>query len=348
VGIIFGIVALSPTHSIYGVAYGVVIGAALQAALQIFGLLGLGYRYRFTMNLRNRDVRRVLILMVPRSLDQGIDQINYIIATVIGSRLNPGSLAALYYANNLRNVPLVLVGNSIATAAFPRMSASMAKGATERLIRDFVLNARLILFLVIPSAIVTVLMRGYIVRLLYGFGNATTANTLGWFAGTIVFSSLFFWVSRVFFAMQDTRTPLYTSIISMGLNIVLSIWLAHRFGVTGLAMSQSIVAALETVLLTSILQRRLGQIGAAEIWRGLWRMTVAGAVMAGCTYIAVARLLPLYKADLGFGVIAPKFLLLLAIATVTYLVPCYLLGLRESHQFMRKLGEQMRRPLNLT
>ena len=348
-GIIFGILVLSPTHSIYGVAYGVVIGAALQAALQVLGLLGLGYRYRFSFkSLHSRDARRVVTLMLPRSIDQGIDQLNYIIETIIGSRLATGSLAALYYANNLKNVPLALIGNSIATAAFPRMAARMAKGAVEALIRDFVLNARLILFLVIPSAALTVVMRGYIVRLLYGFGNATTANTLGWFAGTIVFSALFFLVSRVFYAMQDTRTPLYTSMVSMVLNVGLSFGLSAWFGVVGLAMAQSLVAAFETVILIIILQRRLQQIGLGEIWRGLWRMLLAGGIMASVTYIMVARALPLYKADLGFSIIGPKFVVLVAVATLAYLLPCYVLGLREAHQFTRKLKEQMLKPLNLT
>jgi putative peptidoglycan lipid II flippase len=347
-GIIFGIVFLTPTHSIFGVAYGVVIGAALQAALQIIGLMGLGFRYNFSLKLPNRDVRRVMILMFPRSIDQGIDQFNYIIETIIGSRLSTGSLAALYYANNLKNVPLTLVGNSIATAAFPRMAARMASGARESLIRDFVLNGRLILFLVIPSGVVTVLMRGYIVRLLYGFGNATTANTLGWFAGTIVFSSLFFLVSRVFYAMQDTRTPLYTSLFSMVATIGFSFWFSSLYGVAGLAMAQSASAAGETIALIIILQRRLGQIGLGEIWRGLWRMLLAGGIMAGFTYIFVARVLPLYKSDLGFTVVGPKFLILIVVATVSYLVPCYLLGLREAHYFTRKLKEQMAKPLNLT
>ncbi|HUC87382.1 MAG TPA: murein biosynthesis integral membrane protein MurJ [Candidatus Saccharimonadales bacterium] len=347
-GIIFGILFLSPSHSIFGVAYGVAIGAALQAGLQIIGLFGLGFRYSFSLQWRNRDVRRVIMLMLPRSIDQGIDQFNYIIETIIGSRLTTGSLAALYYANNLKNVPLSLVGNSIATAAFPRMAARMATGAKEALIRDFVLNGRLILFLVIPSGVVTILMRGYIVRLLYGFGNATTANTLGWFAGTIVFSSLFFLVSRVFYAMQDTRTPLYTSLVSMIATIGFSFWFSSLYGVAGLAMAQSASAAGETLALIIILQRRLGQIGLGEIWRGLWRMLLAGSIMAGFTYIFVAQVFPLYKSDLGFAVVGPKFVILMLVAGVSYLGPCYLLGLREAHQFTRKFKKQIFRPLNRT
>lgn len=347
-GIIFGIIFLSPDHSIFGVAYGVVIGATIQAVLQIGGLYGLGYRYKVGINLKNPDVRQVVKLMIPRSLDQGIDQISYIVETIIGSRLATGSLTALYYASNLKNVPVALIGNAIATAAFPRMAARAAAGATEKLIREFVVNARLILFLVVPAAVITVLMRGYIVRLLYGFGDATTANTLGWFVGVIIFQGLFFLISRVYYAMQDTKTPLYASMVALILTVGLSFVLSEWYGVVGLAMAQSIVIALETMVLTSILQRRLGQIGLKEIWRGLYRMLIAGSIMAGAVYLMVSRAMPLYKADVGFAVVGPKFFTIFFVGLLAYMIPCYLLNLREARKVWAKLKEQMLRPINLT
>lgn len=347
-GIIFGIVFLAPDHSIYGVAYGVVLGAALQAVLQIFGLIGLGYRHKLSFNFWNSDVRKVVKLMVPRSIDQGIDQLSYVIETIIGSRLATGSLTSLYYANNLKNVPLVLIGNSIATAAFPTMAARAAKGAIERLIRDFVANTRLILFLVIPAAIITVLMRGYIVRLLYGFGDTVTANTLGWFAGVIVFQALFFLVVRMFYAMQDTKTPLYASIVALNFTVILSFWLSEMYGVVGLAMAHSIVAFGETAVLVFLLRRRLGHLGLRNIWSGLSRMLIAGTIMASVVYILVARFLPLYASDVGFATVGPKFFAIFAIGMLAYAIPCYLLDLKEAHKFAARLKQQLLRPLNLT
>ncbi len=348
VGIIFGIVFLTRSHSIYGVAYGVVIGTVLQALIQILGLAGLGYRYKFRLNLRHRSVRQTLKLMVPRSIDQGIDQIHYAVETVIGSRLATGSLTAYYYANNLKNVPLVVLGSAIATAAFPRMAARAAEGDRTKLLEEFVINSRLILFLVIPAATAAVLLRGYIVRLLFGFGNATTANTLGWFAGAIIFGSLFFLVTRLYYALQDTKTPMLVSIFAIGFNIVLSIFLANRFGVIGLAMAQSAVAAVESGLLLAILYRRLGSLGGRQIAGGALRMTLANLIMASVIYILVARVLPLYAADKGFWVVGPKFAAIVVAGALAYLLPCYALRLHEAHDFVRKLLSGLKRPATLT
>ncbi|HUD11638.1 MAG TPA: murein biosynthesis integral membrane protein MurJ [Candidatus Saccharimonadia bacterium] len=347
-GIIFGIIFFAPHLGIYGVAWGVVLGVILQAILQWLGLYGIGFKYRPSISVRATGVRETLRLMVPRSIDQGIDQINYSVETIIGSTISQSAIAQFSLANNLKNVPLVLIGSSISTAVFPRLAARAAAGARQQLIEGYVKTARLILFLSIPSAIFAVLARGYIVRLLYGFGDAATANTLGWFAGTIVFSGLFMLVSRVFFAMQDTKTPLYTSLGSIPLNILLSFVLAHKYGVVGLAMAASIVAALETTLLSIILRLREGNFGEGQIVRGGTYMAIAGLVMTVAVHLLIKQVFPLYAGERGFLVLIPKFLIIVLIATVTYLVPCYLMRLVEAKYFVGRLREMMMKSFNLT
>ena len=347
-GIIAGIMLLTDKFGIYGVAYGVVLGVILQAMLQWAGLYGLGYKFKPELGLKLKGTRRVLKLMAPRSIDQGIDQINYLFETVIASTLAQGSIVAFTLANNLKNVPLVLISSSITTAVFPRLAARAAKGARQELIEGYVQTARLILFLAIPAAVFAVVTRGYIVRLLYGFGDADTANTLGWFAGTIVFAGLFQLVSRVYFAMQDTRTPLYVSLGSIPINIFLSFILSQRFGVAGLAMAASFVALLETIILLVVLRRREGNFGEREILRGFAPMVVAGGIMTGVVYVALNVLVPLYAADKGFMTLAPKFALLLLIGTLAYLIPCYVLRLREAKIFVGRVRDIMVRSSNMT
>ncbi|HSH31320.1 MAG TPA: murein biosynthesis integral membrane protein MurJ [Candidatus Saccharimonadales bacterium] len=346
-GIIFGIVVLADRYGIYGVAIGVVAGTAVQAAVQILGLAGLGYRYRPSLNYRHKSVIKILKLMVPRSIDQGINQLNYTVQTIIGSQLAVGSLTAYYYANNLKNVPLAIFGSAIATAAFPGLAKSATAKHRDSLIENLVTNARLILFLVIPSATVAVLMRGYIVRLLFGFGSPVTASLLGWFAGVIVFQSLFFLIARVYYALQDTKTPLYTSLVAIGLNIFLSVVLVRPYGVVGLAMAQSLAAAVQTAMLAYLLKQRLGTIGGRAIARNVAKMLLANLIMASVIYLMVARVLPLFIFDRGFAVIGPKFAVIALAGALAYLLPSYALGLREARLVVGKLKASLLRPLNL-
>lgn len=348
VGIIVGIIFFSTRYGIYGVAWGVVLGTLLQAMMQFFGLSGLGYKWRPIITFKLKGVTRTLKLIVPRAIDQGIDQINYAVEKSIGSALAAGSITSFTYANSLRNVPLSLIGAAITTAVFPRLSEQAADKSKTKLIESFVHTARLILFLSIPAAIMSVVARGYLVRLLYGFGDIDTANTLGWFAISIVFTSLFFLVSRVFYALQDTKTPLFISIASVGLNIFLSYHLSRNMGITGLAAAASIVSALETIILMGILRKRLGSIGEKSIFGSLIRMSAAGLVMAVAVRYMVHTVLPLYSADLGFATIAPKFIIIMLVALVAYLVPCYLLRLKEAKTMVHRMVDTILRPLNLT
>ncbi len=345
-GIIFGIVVLSSHYGIYGVAYGVVLGTILQALVQVFGLAGLGIKYRPHLHLRLTGVRRVIKLMVPRVLDQGIDQINYTVETIIGSALAAGSLTAYYYANNLKNVPLVLFATAISTAAFPQMARRAAGESKEKLIESYVKTARLILFLAIPSALFAIVARGYIVRLLFGFGDASTANTLGWFAGTIVFTSLFQLVCRVYYSMQDTKTPLIISSISIGLNIVLSIILAHLYGVIGLAMAASVVAAAETIALIAILRRREGSFGERNLLSGAVPMVLGATIMAAITYFVIKYPVPLFATDKGFMVVGPKFALVFLGAVASYVLSCLVLRVPEVRQLSQRLYVMARKPFN--
>jgi putative peptidoglycan lipid II flippase len=347
-GIIAGVIWLAPRYGIYGVAAGVVAGVVLQAVIQLGGLVGLGYRWRPMLGLKLKGVRQVLSLMIPRSLDQGIDQVNYVVETLIGSGLAQGSIAAFSFANNLKNVPLVLISSSISTAVFPNLAARAAKGERTELVSSYVGAARLILFLAIPSAVMAIIGRGYIVRLLFGSGSQVTSNTLGWFAGSIIFSSLFMLVSRVYFAMQDTKTPLYTSLGSIPLNIVLSIVFAHYYGVPGMAAASSFVAAVETMVLIYILRRREGTFGEIALLKGTVPMIAAGLAMTGVIYLVLTHIVPLYANDVGFMKLAPKFTFLLGTGGLTYFGLCYLLKVKEVKQISRRIAGIMERSTDLT
>ena len=348
IGIIFGIIVFSKHYGIYGVAWGVILGTALQALVQLAGLSGLGYKWRPIISFKLKGVTRTLKLIVPRAIDQGVDQINYAVEKSIGSALAAGSITSFTYANNLRNVPLSLIGSAITVAVFPRLAEQSTEKSKTKLIESFVHTARLILFLSIPAAIMSVAARGYIVRLLYGFGDVDTANALGWFAASIVFTSLFFLVSRVFYAMQDTKTPLFISIASVGLNIFLSYHLSRSMGITGLAAAASLVSGIETLVLMAILRKRIGSIGEKSIFGSLIRMSAAGLIMAVTVRYMVRTALPLYSADLGFATIAPKFIIIILVAVVAYLVPCYLLRLKEAKTMVHRMIDTILRPLNLT
>ncbi|MBP9827450.1 murein biosynthesis integral membrane protein MurJ [Candidatus Saccharibacteria bacterium] len=348
VGIIIGILYFEPFFQvpIYGVAWGVVAGTALQAVIQLWGVWGLGFKYNQHFKIWHPSIGRIVKLMVPRSLDLGLEQINTIVETAIGSQLAAGSLTSFYFANNLKNVPLGLFGGAIATAIFPSLIRAAHSKDKSKLPMQVVHTVQLVLFLVIPAAAVAIIMRGYIVRLLLGFGDQTTADALGWFAGVIVAQSVFFVIARVFYALEDTRTPLITSLITLVLNIIFSYIFAREFGVPGLAMALSFVTTIELIMLMLFLRVKIGNYGLKGIVRTAFRIFIAATVMMGSMYIAITTAFPLRAGDLGWRILAPKFFIVCALGLVVYMVGCWVLRVRELDMILRLAKARYRKQIS--
>lgn len=343
IGIIVGILFFSRFFSgepIYGVAIGVVFGTALQAGLQYIGVIGLGYRYRAVAHWRNRGVRRIIQLMIPRSLDLGIDQINWIIQTAIASNLSSGSLSSYYYANNLKNVPVMLFGAAMSTAFFPSLVRSANQKDHSKLPRAIVRDLGLLMFLVIPSAIFAMVMRGYIVRILFGFADQATADTLGWLAGSIITQSMFFMVARFFYAQEDTKTPLFVSLGAIIVNIALSVPLSKIHGVSGLGLSLSITGFMELVVLMLLLQRKMGDYGLRSIFRSASKVTLASAMMGLVLYAMVRYIFPLYRTETGFLKLAPEFVVMSLVGLIVYYLTAKVLRVHEVRTVTRLVVKQ--------
>lgn len=345
IGIILGIVVFSkffPSQPIYGVAWGVVFGAALQALVQFFGIIGLHWKYRPTVHLFHPGVLRVIKLMIPRSIDLAIDQFNWIIQTALSSRLAVGSLTSYYYANNLKNVPLGIFGMAISTAVFPSLIRAAKSKDKSRLASAIVRDMQLIMFFVIPSAAIAIVMRGYIVRLLFGFGDQATADTLGWLAGSIIATSLFFMIARVYYSLEDTLTPLLTSLSSIVVNIIFSIILSSRYGVSGLGLALTISTFYELILLMFILKFKIGNYGYASIARAAGKLVVASSVMSVWIYYLEYKVFPLYKNDSGFTTIAPKFAIISISGLILFFIVAKLIRVYETDKILKKILHPVR------
>lgn len=349
VGIIIGILFFSKffyQDPIYGVAFGVVAGTALQAILQVFGLIGLGFRYKFVFDYKNKGVIKIIKLMIPRSLDLAIDQVNWIIQTAIASNLSSGSLASYYYANNLKNVPVVLFGAAMSTAFFPNLVRVANNKDKSKLPSAIVRDLSLLMFLVIPSAFVAFVMRGYIVRILFGFADQATADTLGWLAGSIIAQSLFFMVARFFYALEDTKTPLFVSLGTIAFNIAISIPFSKMYGVAGLGLALSISGFVELIILLILLRFKMGNYGLKSIMKSALKITLASVSMGIVMYLMIRYFFPLQKGETGFFRLAPEFVLISLVGLIIYILASKSLRVPEVGTVLRIVRRRINRTIH--
>ncbi len=343
--IIVGALVLAPIYGIWGVAYGLIAGAVLYLLVQVPGLVRAGMRYSPSLGLRDPAVRRVGRQIVPRLIGQSAVQINFIATTSFASLLPGHEIGPLSNAYQLMLLPHGIFVMSLVTVLFPQMSQLFASGERASF-RDTAFRAvRLVIFVTVPVAMAMATLRVPIVRLLYERGKFDAQSTALVAAPLLIYltSAVAFAASeplvRTFYAMQDTRTPVYVALATITVNVVLGYaavtWTS--LGASGLALAFSVANNLEALALLLLLLARLGGTGAG-IFRSFAGSAVSAAVMGGvlALLISLSRTwLPMVTLAGAYGVGADAFRLLAWLAgaglvgTLVYLGSAALLGVAE-------------------
>ncbi|MDQ3704987.1 MAG: murein biosynthesis integral membrane protein MurJ [Chloroflexota bacterium] len=321
--IIFGAVALTPYFGIYGVAWGVVLGAALHFGVQVPGLARVGMRYSLRLNLRDSGVGEVAKLLGPRIVGQAAFQANVIGARAIATSIAAGSVAAFNYAYLLMILPHGVFAMSLATVTFPTMAALFAEGNLEGVRTTLSRAVRVLLFLTLPSAAGMYALRTELVSALFQSGTFDAQSTemvagaLGYFALGLVAYAVVEVVTRAFYALHDTATPVTIAIVTVALNLGLSALLVLGMGWdhTALALSLAVSTTVEMVLLWVFLSRKLPG------WRlsndGLLASTARSGLAALVMALALTLLMPLLWQVLGSPTESKLSAIILTIAGIS-------------------------------
>jgi putative peptidoglycan lipid II flippase len=291
VGIIGGAL-LARWLGIYGLVWGVAAGAGLFLLVQLPGLRAVGWRYRLVLRLSTPGVVQVGRLLGPRLFGQSAWQIGLVAIGSFASQLGEGAVTANAAALQLMMLPHGLIALSLGTVIFPQLARYHAAGDLRALRRVALGALRQVLFLALPAAAILGWLSGPIIRALFERGRfsaastALTAEAFNFYAfGLAAFAAAEILV-RTFYAMRDTRTPVYVGVLAVATNIGLG-WALLRLGagLEGLAAAFSIANTLEAALLLALLRPRLGRLG-GDFWRALGAMLLA-TLACGATLLAL-------------------------------------------------------------
>jgi putative peptidoglycan lipid II flippase len=285
VGIIFGAVALAPEYGAYGLAYGVIVGAAAHATIQFVDLALRGWSFRPSFDRRTEGLGTVARLMAPRIVGQAAFQVNIIVMTNFASRLGDARVSALNYAFQLFMLPHGVLALSLSTVIFPLMARQYELGELNAMKGTLARALGPLLFLTFPAAIGLIAFRESIVQMILQFGTFTEESTqlvataLAYFAVGLIAFAVVEAITRAFYAMQDTLTPVIAAVLTVAANIGLSWVLAPILGHGGLALSISVTTSIEAAVLIGVIYRRIGGLGSPLIISVL-RTSAAAVVMA--------------------------------------------------------------------
>ena len=306
-GIIGGVVLARGQWGVRGVALGTVAGALCHLLIQLPALRGLDWRYRPTVGLRLAGVREVGRLMGPRVLGMAITQLNFWINVNLGSRIPvAGVVTALTTGWLLMLLPQGIFAQAIAVVLFPALSAQAARGERAAMRETLGAAVRALLYLTLPATVGLIVLRRPLVALLFlrdAFdldALAMVSWALAWYAIGLVAHSVLEVVTRAFYALHDTATPVWVGGGAMVVNVALSLglaWLFEQLGTRGaaayapwmplggLALANSLATIGETLALLVLLRRRLHGLAERHLWASAWRAAIASAAMAFALYV---------------------------------------------------------------
>ena len=287
-------------------AWGAVIGSAAQLLVQLPTVIRLLRGLAPSLAVRDPGVRTTLRAFVPVLLGRGSVQLSGYIDQVIASYLGEDIVAAMFNAQTLYMLPVSLFGMAVSAAELPEMSSATGdESARAEVLQNRLRGAlRRVVFLVVPSAVAFVTIGGAIVALLFQTGRFDATDTdIVWIilAGSAIglsASTQGRLLGSAFYALGDTRHPLYAALVRVGITgtvgVVLALpvrdalGLAPAWGAFGLTASAGFAAWIEFLLLDRWLARRIGKLPIPGRL-GLAALAVAG--LAGGAGYATWRLI---------------------------------------------------------
>jgi len=299
VGIIIGILLFHQYFGIYAVPLGIILGAIIFVALQVPLTRGVGFSFTPSFDfLKARGLSRVFMLMWPRTIQVGVQQIGTIIlAAIIAFMAQPGRTNLLFdSAKTLMFAPVSLIGLSIAQAAFPVLSREKNNLANFKI--TFVTSFNQMLYLILPVSAIVLVLRIPIVRLAFGAdkfdwpATVLTGHILAFLSFSIFAQALIVLFYRAFYALHDSIIPFLVSAVSTLVLVILGYYLViiQGMGIESIAFAFTLANILQLIILTVLLDRKVGGFPKALLFLPPIKILAAAFFMGISLYVPIKLL----------------------------------------------------------
>ena len=291
ISFILSLFLLTPHLSTAGhaLSYGVLIGGLLQFIFMYKAVLKL-YRPRICIPQLNEKLKKFFRLFFPGIIGSGVIQLNIIIGTIIASFLPVGAISHIYYADRLNQLPLAVFGIAMGIVLLPSLSKAIKENNTQQIETTQNRSLEFCLLISLPSAVGLFILSYPIIHILFERGAFLTSDTLytskvlSIFALGLPAYILIKVLVTCFFAREDTKTPLYISIISVTINVILSLLLIGSMREMGIALATAISAWVNTFLLFIILYFKKNLTLDNQLFTNSTKMMLSVCVMAFACY----------------------------------------------------------------
>lgn len=246
---------LSDTFGAIGISIVVSLALIIQIFILMYGLKKINLQYNFYLNLRDDNIKKILKLLIPVCIGTGMTQINGIFNGIFASSLDSGSVAAINYALKLNTLIIDIIIVSVMTVVYQNITKVVSSSDRSSIAAEVNKCLVSMFIILIPIVILATFNCKNIVKILFQRGAFTEQSTiltsqafyfysLGLFA--VAINSI---LSRVCYALQDTKTPMINTFFSVLINVMGAFLLKDKLGVGGIALASTIGTILSVIIL---------------------------------------------------------------------------------------------------
>ncbi|MFY2158384.1 murein biosynthesis integral membrane protein MurJ [Cytobacillus firmus] len=324
-------IILSSKYNILFLPVGTLIATGSQLLLMLPFLYKTGYRYSLKTNINNQYLKNMLNLSIPVMLGVSVNQINILVDRTIASQIITGGISALNYANKINLLIQGIFIMSLVSIMYPMITKIYSENNIEKLKKVICNVINNINIMVLPATIGAMIFAEPLIRFLFGRGSFDQSDVI------LTSSALFYYslgmfgfglrevLSRAFYSMHDTKTPMINAAVGVILNIVLNIILSKYLGVAGLALATSISAIFTVMLLFWSLRKKIGSLGIKQLLISSLKILIASLIMGG-----IAKLIFNYL----ISIINQNIALIIAV-TIGGLIYCIIIYFMNVNDFKR-------------
>lgn len=294
---------------------GTLIGMASQFIFQIPFAIIKGFKYKLYINIKDKYIKKTARLIGPVLIGVAVNQINSMVDRTLASTLVEGSISALNYANKLNTFVMAMFISSIVAVIYPRLSKLSSENNKVMFKESIVKSINSVILLVIPISIGAIVLSNPIIRLLFERGEfndrATqmTSIALVMYSIGMLAAGLRDILGKIFYSLQDTRTPMINGAIAMFMNIILNIILVKYLKHAGLALGTSLSSIICIILLFRSLSKKVDDFGQDKIISVLFKSILAAVIMGCATKVTYNYIIML----LGYGTLYELISVLIAV-----------------------------------
>lgn len=333
---------------VVGLSVAMLIGWALQAAIQIPSLIKFQYKYKLDFRFADEGLKKTAVLALPLLISTWVQPIGSMINMRFASNLGVGVMSSLEYANRLYIIMVGVFSFVVTNLIFPSLARANASDNTQE--RHALMHGALksVSLVMLPIMAGFILLSTPVVKLIYQYGEfdelsvSLTSIALMFYAMGMIGFSYSEVLNKSFFAMQDSKTPMITALISIAANVILSYFLSKFFGIGGLALASALAATINATLNFIMMNKRIKGIFNKSDALDIIKIIFSVLVMSTVVFLVYSLTKTLFD-DNFIGRVLTLIVPVCA-GAITYVLMCLILKVNEVlmlvDTFIHKRGEQ--------